>query len=127
MVVQMLRQAKPRMHRLLPDGVAGRRKGRYVERANCRTANRRIAISFPIERGAAIRAEMTSNPIAAVGVALVDLPLAVESNLLFLERCTEMKSGTRTTLARLTVAQVHPIRFTHGNYSKRAAVALSGS
>jgi hypothetical protein len=38
-----------------------------------------------------------------------------------------MESGTGAALARLTVAQVHPIRFTRGNYSKRAAVALPGS
>ena len=35
-----------------------------------------------------------------------------------------MKGGAGATLASLAVAQVHPIRFTHGDYSKGAAVAL---
>src|SRR5947209_13293164 len=35
-----------------------------------------------------------------------------------------MKGGAGATLASLAVAQVHPIRFACGNYSKAAAVAL---
>jgi hypothetical protein len=35
-----------------------------------------------------------------------------------------MKGGAGATLANLAVAQIHPIRFTCGNYSKGAAVAL---
>jgi len=73
-VLQMRRQAKPRMHRLLPNRVVGRRESRDIESAHGHSADRRIAVSLPIKRGAAIRAEMKSNPIAAVGVALVDLP-----------------------------------------------------
>src|SRR6202030_2170601 len=72
-VIYPFRQAEPRMHRLLPDRVAGRRKGRRVEPTYCNPADRWVAVSFPIKRGAAIRAEMKSNPITAVGVALVDL------------------------------------------------------
>jgi hypothetical protein len=125
-VVLQMRQAKPRMHRLLPNRVAGRRESRDIESANGHSADRRIAVSLPIKRGAAIRAEMKSNPIAAVGVALVDLPLPIEPHLLFRKTCAEMESGTGAALACLTVAQVHPIRFTRGNYSKRAAVALPG-
>jgi hypothetical protein len=126
-VLQMRRQAKPRMHRLLPNRVVGRRESRDIESAHGHSADRRIAVSLPIKRGAAIRAEMKSNPIAAVGVALVDLPLPIEPHLLFRKTCAEMESGTGAALARLTVAQVNPIRFTRGNYSKRAAVASSGS
>src|SRR5215471_5854717 len=51
----------------------------------------------------------------------------MEPHLLFRKSSTEMESGTGAALARLAVAQVHPIRFTNGNYSKRAAVALPGS
>ena len=67
---------------------------------------------------------MKSNAIAAVAIALIDLPLAVKPDLLFRIARTEMKGGAGATLASLAVAQVHPIRFTCGNYSKRAAVAL---
>ena len=123
----MIGQAKPRMHRLFPDRIARRLKGRRVERTYCNPTDRWVAVSFPIKRGAAIRAEMKSNPITAVGVALVDLPLPIEPHLLFWKTRAEMESGTGAALACLSVAQVHPIRFTRGNYSKRAAVALSGS
>src|SRR5215831_14690338 len=79
---------------------------------------------LPIQRAAAIRAEMKSNQIAAVGIALVDLPFAIEPHLFFPIRRTEMKSGTGAPLARLTMAQVNPIWFTRGNYPKRPAVTL---
>src|SRR5438477_6394986 len=115
------------MHRLLPNRVAGRRESRDIESAHGHSADRRIAVALPIKRGAAIRAEMKSNPIAAVGVALIDLPLPIEPHLLFRKTCAEMESGTGAALAFLAVAQVHPIRIARGNYSKRAAVALPGS
>jgi hypothetical protein len=70
---------------------------------------------------------MKSDAVAAIGVALVDLALAVEPHPLFGIRRTEMKSGARAPLARLAVAQINPIWFTYGTYSKRAAVALPGS
>jgi hypothetical protein len=70
---------------------------------------------------------MKSNAIAAVGIALIDLPLAVKPDLLFRIACTEMKGSAGATLASLAVEQVHPIRFTGGNYSKGATVALRGS
>src|SRR5215831_2287102 len=57
---------------------------------------------------------MKSNPVAAVGIAFVDLPLPIEPHLLFRISCAEMESGTGAALARLTVAQVHPSRFTRG-------------
>src|SRR5580693_4815413 len=115
-VIHPFRQAEPRMHRLLPDRVAGRRKGRRVERTYCNPADRWVAVSFPIKRGAAIRAKMKSNPITAVSVALVDLPLPIEPHLLFQKTRAEMESSTGAALTCLTVAQVHPIRFTRGNY-----------
>jgi hypothetical protein len=68
-----------------------------------------------------------SNAIAAVGVALVDLPLTVEPDLPFRVRRAEMESGAGATLARLAVAQVNPIRITRRDYSKGATVALGGS
>ena len=122
-VIHPFREAEPRVHRLLPDRVAGRRKGR-VERTYCNPADRWVAVSFPIKRGAAIRAEMKSNAIAAVGIALVNLPLTVKSHLLFRKRRAEMESRAGAALTRLAVAQVDPIRLSRGNYSKRAAVAL---
>jgi hypothetical protein len=82
-VLQMRRQAKPRMHRLLPNRVAGRRESRDIESAHHDPADRRVAVPFPIECGAAIRAEMKSNAIAAVGIALVNLPLTVKPHPLF--------------------------------------------
>ena len=123
-VIHPFREAEPWVHRLLPDRVAGRRKGRRVERTYCNPADRWVAVSFPIKRGAAIRAEMKSNPITAVGVALVNLPLTVEPDPLFRITRTEMETDAGAALARLAVAQINSIRFTRGNYSKRAAVAL---
>jgi hypothetical protein len=67
---------------------------------------------------------MKSNAIAAIGIAVIDLPLAVKPDPFFRIARTEMKGGTSAALASLAVAQVHPIRFTCGNYSKGAAVAL---
>jgi hypothetical protein len=51
-----------------------------------------LRIPFPIERGAAIRAEMKSNAIAAIGLALVSIPLTVEPRPLFRIARTEMES-----------------------------------
>jgi hypothetical protein len=70
---------------------------------------------------------MKSNAVTAVGIALVDLPLAVEPYPLFGVRRTEMESRPGAPLARLAVAKVNPIRLTCGDYSKQAAVALPGS
>jgi hypothetical protein len=126
-VIHLWRQSEPGMHRLLPDRVAGWRKGRWIKRANRDPTDGRVAISLPIQRGAATRAEMKSNAIAAVGVALVNLPLTMEPYLLFRITGTEMESGAGASLARLAVAHINSIGFTRGNYSKRAAVALPGS
>ena len=127
MVVHFRRHAEPRVHRLLPDRVARRRKCRCVERADCDPADRRVAVSFPIQRRAAIRAEMKSNAVATIGFALVDFPLTIEPHLLFRKSGTGMESGTGAALARLAVAQINSIGFTRGNYSKRPTVALPGS
>jgi hypothetical protein len=67
---------------------------------------------------------MKSNAIATVGVALVDVPLAVEPHLLYRIRRAEVEGSAGAALASLEVAQIDPIRFTCGTYSKRAAVAL---
>jgi hypothetical protein len=67
---------------------------------------------------------MKSNTVAAIGIAVIDLPLAVKPDLLLRITRTEMRGGAGATLASLAVAQVYSIRFTCGNYSKRAAVAL---
>ena len=72
-VLQSRLEAEPSMHRLFPDRVAGGWKGRGVKRTHRDAANNRVAISLPIERAAAIRAEMKSNVITTVGVALVNL------------------------------------------------------
>jgi hypothetical protein len=123
-VIHSFRQAEPSVHPLLPDRVAGRCKRRGVERAHRDTADTRVAVPFPVQRAAAVRAEMKPNAVAAVGIALIDLPLAVKPDPLFQIARTEMKGGAGAALASLAVAQVHPIRFACGNYSKGAAVAL---
>src|SRR5215831_2731558 len=56
---------------------------------------------------------MKSNPVAAVGIAFVDLPLPIEPHLLFRISCAEMESGTGAALARPdsgtgTPEPVHP-------------------
>jgi len=98
------RQAEPRIDRLLPDRVARRWEGRCVKRAHRDPADRRIAVPFPIERAAAIRAEMKSNAIAAVGVAFIDLPLAIEPHPFFRIRRAEVEGGAGAALALLAVA-----------------------
>jgi len=70
---------------------------------------------------------MKSDAVTAVGVALVDLPLAVEPHPLFGIRRTEMESRAGAPLARVAVAKVNSIWVTCGYYSKGAAVALPGS
>ena len=57
---------------------------------------------------------MKSNAVATVGIALIDLALAVKPDLLFRIARTEMKGGAGATVASLAVAQVHPIRFACG-------------
>jgi hypothetical protein len=88
------------------------------ERADCDPADRRVAVSFPIEGAAAIRAEMKTNGIAAVGVAFVDLPLPVESYPRFRKSSAKMEGGASTVLACFAVAQINPIRFTRGYHSQ---------
>jgi hypothetical protein len=122
-VIHLWRQSEPGMHRLLPDRVAGWRKGRWIKRANRDPTDGRVAISLPIQRGAATRAEMKSNAVIAVGLALVDLPLAVEPHPLFGVCRTEMESRAGAPLARLAMAKVNSIRLTRGYHLKRAAVA----
>src|SRR5205807_640885 len=99
-------------------------KRQRVKRAHCDSADSGVAVSFPVQRAAAVRAEMKSNAVAAVCIPRIDLPFAVKPDPLFRIARTEMKGGAGATLASLAVAQVHPIRFTCGNYSKGAAVAL---
>jgi hypothetical protein len=53
---------------------------------------------------------MKSNAKTAVGVAVVNLPFTVEPHPIFWITRTEMESGAGTALARLAVAQIHPIR-----------------
>src|SRR6516162_6329414 len=126
MVVHSRRQTEPRMHRFFKDRVAWRRKGRRVKRTHCDSADRWVAVPFPIEGGAATRAKMQSDAIAAVGIALVDLPIAVEPHPLFGIRRTKMESRAGAPLACFAVAQINSIGFTRGDYSKRSTVALPG-
>jgi hypothetical protein len=70
---------------------------------------------------------MKSNAVTAVGIALIDLPLAIEPHPLFGIRRTEMESRAGAPLACLAMTEVNPIWLTCGNYSKRAAVALPRS
>src|SRR6516225_2370685 len=93
------------MLRLLPNRVAGRWKCRRVERTHCDSTDRRVAIPFPIKGGTATWAKMKSNAVATVGVALVDLLVAVEPHSLFGTCRTEMESRVGPTLARVAVAR----------------------
>ena len=52
---------------------------------------------------------MKSNAIATVGIAFVDLPLAIEPHPLFRIAGTKMESGASAALACLAVAQINPI------------------
>ena len=97
------------MHRLIPNRVAGRWKGRRVKRNYRDPADRWVAVPLPINSAAAIRAEMKSNLVAAIGVALVDLPLAVEPHPLFGIGRTELESSASAALAHVAVAKINPI------------------
>src|SRR5215831_18148919 len=72
-------------------------ESRRIERTNFYSADRRVAISFPIDRGPAIRAKVKSNAITAVGISLVDFLLTHQSHLLFRISRTEMESGAGGT------------------------------
>jgi hypothetical protein len=90
------RQTELRIHRLLPDRIAGRRKDRGVKRTHSYSADGRVAISFPMERGAAIRAEMKSNAIAARGGYGNDTEIACPAAAVtWLNRCFGMSSRAK--------------------------------
>src|SRR5215831_3442276 len=125
-VLRRCRQAEPRIHRLLPNRVAGRWKGRGVEGAHRDPADFRVAVSFPIERAAAIRAKVKANAITTVGFALIDLALAFDPHPLFRIGCAEMERGAGSPPARTTVAQIDPLGLTRGDDAKRAAMTLGG-
>src|SRR5947209_20556943 len=55
---------------------------------------------------------MKSDAIAAVGIALVNLPLTVKPHLLFRKRRAEMEGRAGATLTSLAIAPINPIRFT---------------
>jgi len=56
---------------------------------------------------AAVRAEMKSNAIAAVGVALVDLPLAFEPHPVFWIARAEMEGSAGTAITRSADPSTH--------------------
>jgi hypothetical protein len=120
-------QAEPWIDRLLPYRIAWRREGRPIECPYRDPADRRIAVAFPIERAAAIRAEVKPDAMAAVGIAFIDPALAVEPHPLFQIGCAKMERGAGSALARLAMAQINPFRLTRGDHAKRAAMALTGS
>ena len=119
------RQAEPGIHRLLPDRVARRWESRRLERTYRDPADRRVAVTFPIERAAAIRAKVKPDAIARIGLALVNFALAVEPHPLFQIGCAEMKRGASATLARLTVAEINSFRLARGDDAKRATMAFA--
>src|SRR5258705_4602722 len=119
-----VRQAEPGMHRLLPDRIARRREGGDIERADRDPTHRRVAVAFPVQVAAAIRAEIKADPIAAVGAALVDLALAFEPHLLFRVARAEMEGGAGAPPARLAMAEIDALRLARRDYFERSAMAF---
>lgn len=102
-----IRQPKPIMSRFLVDGNQGRRKCRVCESADGDDAEVRVEVAFPIERRAAIRAEMKSNLAPLRGVALEGFPLSFDRHLRLREDRAAARHGPGSALAIAAVADAH--------------------
>lgn len=102
-----IRQLKPIMSRFLVDGNQGRRKCRVCESADGDDAEVRVEVAFPIERRAAIRAEMKSNLAPLRGVALEGFPLSFDRHLRLREDRAAARHGPGSALAIAAVADAH--------------------
>src|SRR5260370_7934799 len=98
------------MHRLFPDRIARRWERHDVECADRDAADGRVAVAFPVQIAAAIRAEIKADPIAAIGAALVDLALAFEPDLVLAIARAGMEGGAGAAPAGLAVAHINPPR-----------------
>src|SRR5260370_31095746 len=103
------------MHRLFPDRIARRRERHDIERADRDAADRRVAVTLPLQIAAAIRAEIKADPIAAVGAALVDLALAFEPDLVLAIARAGMEGAAGAAPAGPAVTEIHPLRLTRGD------------
>src|SRR5205823_3373592 len=74
------RHLRPRVKRLFPNGEGWRREIRVSKGACCDAQNRRINIAFPINRAAAVRAEVAADRAPAIGGALVLLALTLDAH-----------------------------------------------
>src|SRR5439155_26312299 len=110
--------------RLLPDRVARRREGLDIERTHRDAADSRVAVAFPIEVAAAIGAEVEADPVAAVGLALVNLALAFEPHLVLPIARAEMKGGTGAAPAGLAVTEIDALRLAGGDDPQLTAMTL---
>ena len=66
----------------------------------------RVAVAFPEDAGAAIRAEVEADLIAAVGHAAIDFVLAFDPHLVFRPAAAVMDDGAGAALAGLAMADI---------------------
>src|SRR5258707_343234 len=83
-----------------------------------------VAVAFPVQVAAAIRAEIKADPIAAVRAALVDLALAFEPHLVFRVARAEMEGGAGAPPAGLAMAEIDALRLARGDNLERSAMAF---
>jgi hypothetical protein len=97
-------QSEPVVHRFLKNRVTWRRESSDLECAYGNPADGRIAIPFPISRATAVRAEMKTDAIPGVSVALVYFVVAFETNPCFQIRRAEVECCACSALTCLAVA-----------------------
>ena len=106
------RQPEPVVHRFVKNRVTWRRESSDLERAYGNPADGRIAIPLPVNRATAIRAEMETDAIAGVSLALVYLAVAFETNPCFQIRRSQVEGCAWSALTCLAVAQINALRVT---------------
>src|SRR5579862_8875199 len=108
------RQAQPRVH-VFFENRGGRRRQIRADKGPARDpAPRRVAVAFPIEVAAAIRAEIEPDVGAAVGPALEDFVFALDPHLCPWPGGAEMEGRAGAALARLAVTEIDPLRLARG-------------
>src|SRR6266478_5391671 len=65
-----------------------------------------------------------AGPVAAVGIALVDLALAFEPDLVFPIARAGVEGGAGAAPAGLAMAEVNPLRLARGDHPQLAAMAF---
>src|SRR5438876_4772431 len=125
--IGFLRQAQPRVHRLLPHRKARRGKPGVGKRADGDPVIFRGAVALPVDVAAAVRTEMKADLEPAIGHARVDLVVALDPHLGLPPAAARMDDRAGAALASLAVADINPLRLARSDRLERAAMAFRHS